>query len=242
VHRSTADRQAEYFDRLVLEDGDFNPFADSGWATLARRFAAVAPATGRRLLDVGCGTGQSRRIYAPFARGYFGIDVSLGALAVAGKRLRGPWVQGDAERLPCADGSCDVVAFSSVLHHLPDPSSALAEARRVLCSGGLVFAFDPNLLHPAMALFRHPRSPLFRPEGVSPGERPLLPRTLRRELERAGFERVHQRCQSDIPYRSVAPGGFRRLLSLFNRLDWGWEKAGLGRWMGTFVITWAWRP
>jgi SAM-dependent methyltransferase len=225
----------------VQEEGDFNPFTDRGWETLARCFAAVAPAAARRLLDVGCGTGQSRRVYASVADGYAGLDLSFAALAAAGARAPGHWLQGDAAVLPCRDNSCDVVGFSSVLHHLPDRGLALAEARRVLRPGGLIFAFDPNLLHPAMALFRHPRSPFYRPEGVSPGERPLLPRTLRRDFQRAGFSVVRQRCQSDIPYRSVAPAGFGRLLPLYNRLDRGWQQVGLGRWLGTFVLTWAWR-
>ena len=57
-------RDGEVFDRLVQEGGDFNPFADRGWRTLARRFAAAIPGTeGLRILDVGCGTGQSLRIY-----------------------------------------------------------------------------------------------------------------------------------------------------------------------------------
>ena len=240
---TAAEREARYFDHLVHSEGDFNPFTDRGWATLARRFASAAAAAGLppspRLLDVGCGTGQSRRVYADRAGGYYGLDLSLGAIAVAGLRLPGRWLQGDATRLPCRSGSCDVVAFSSVLHHLPDRCAALAEAARVLRPGGLVFAFDPNLLHPAMALFRHPRSPCYRSEGVSPDERPLLPRTLRRDFASAGFVDVRQRCQSDIPYRSVAPAGLARLLAAYNLADRWWERLGLGRWFGTFVLTWA---
>ena len=239
-----AEQEARYFDRLVHSEGDFNPFADRGWATLARRFAAAAAdlRPPLRLLDVGCGTGQSRRVYAERAGSYFGLDLSLGAVAVAASRHPRRWLQADATLLPCGAASCDVVAFSSVLHHLPDRAGALAEALRVLRPGGLVFAFDPNLLHPAMALFRHPRSPLYRSEGVSPGERPLLPSTLRRDFGRAGFVAVRQRCQSDIPYRSVAPAGFGRLLPAYNLLDRAWERVGLGRWLGTFVVTWAQRP
>jgi ubiquinone/menaquinone biosynthesis C-methylase UbiE len=134
------------------------------------------------------------------------------------------------------------VAFSSVLHHIGDRAGALAEAQRVLRSGGWVFAFDPNLLHPAMLLFRHPRSPLYSAEGVSPDEQPLLPSVLRREFATAGFAAVGQRCQSDIPYRQVAPRGLDALLGLYNRADWLWEKSGLGRWLGTFVVTWAQKP
>jgi SAM-dependent methyltransferase len=240
---TAAEREGRCFDRLVGESGDFNPFTDRGWETLARRFAAAVPGTGFRVLDVGCGTGRSRRIYQEKSARYAGIDLSLGALRLA--RRRSPdasWLQADALRLPFRDGSHDGVAFSSVLHHVPDRRAALAEAFRVLRPGGWAFAFDPNLLHPAMLLFRHPRSPLYNPEGVSPDERPLLPRVLREGFAAAGFAGIGQRCQSDLPYRAVAPKGLDALLPLFNRADWLWERIGLGRWLGTFVVTWGRKP
>lgn len=238
-----------YFDRLVEEGGDFNPFTDRGWATLARRFAAAIPAipasagNGLRVLDVGCGTGRSRSIYRQRAGRYAGIDLSLGALRLARRReADASWLQADALRLPFRDASWDVVAFSSVLHHVPDRRAALSEALRVLRPGGWAFAFDPNLLHPAMFLFRNPRSPLYNPEGVSPDEQPLLPRTLREDFRETGFATIGQRCQSDLPYRAVAPKGMDVLLPLYNRADWLWEKVGLGRWFGTFVVTWGKKP
>lgn len=240
-------RDGVYFDQLVHAQGDFNPFAERGWETLAARFAAAVPAVlaggELRLLDVGCGTGQSRRIYLDRSSSYVGLDLSLGSLRLAQARFAATgWAQADACRLPFSGDSFDVVAFSSVLHHLADRPSALAEALRVLRPGGWAFAFDPNLLHPAMLLFRHPRSPLYKPEGVSPDEQPLLPAELRRAFRQSGFAAIGQRCQSDIPYRAVAPQGLNALLGLYNRADRLWEKVGLGRWFGTFVVTWARKP
>lgn len=229
----------EYFDRLVGETGDFNPFTDRGWGTLARRFERVVGGDrSLRLLDVGCGTGHSRRVYANHLASYTGIDLSLGSLRVARRQFPGTFVQADAFALPFADATFDAVAFSSVLHHLPERLPALGEARRVLRPGGLVFAYDPNVLHPAMLLFRLPESPFYRPEGVSPSERPLLPRRLRSELEAAGFASVGQRCQSGIGYREAAPAALARFLPWFNRLDELWERSGLGRSLGTFVVSW----
>jgi SAM-dependent methyltransferase len=240
---SAAEREGRYFDRLVQEGGDFNPFTDRGWDTLAGRFGAAVPGTRLRILDVGCGTGQSRRIYLDRSSRYAGIDLSLGALHLARRRFAdSSWLQADALRLPFRDGSFDVVAFSSVLHHVGDRRTALAEASRVLRPGGSAFAFDPNLLHPAMLLFRHPRSPLYNPEGVSPDEQPLHPRVLRQDFAAAGFIDLGQRCQSDLPYQQVAPKGLDSLLPLYNRADWLWEKIGLGRWFGTFVVTWGRKP
>jgi SAM-dependent methyltransferase len=232
------------FDRLVLADGDFNPFTERGWQTLAARFAAAAGTGSRlRLLDIGCGTGRSRQVYRERTAAYTGIDLSLTSLSLARRRFTGSaWAQADALRLPFRDGSFDAVAFSSVLHHIADRQGALAAAFRVLRPGGHLFAFDPNLLHPAMLLFRHPRSPLYNQDGVSPDEQPLLPRVLREDFHAAGFTAVSQRCQSDIPYRKVAPKGLDALLPLYNRADWLWEKSGLGRWLGTFVVTWARKP
>ena len=54
-------------------------------------------------------------------------------------------VVGDAHRLPYADGSVDAVFCEAVLEHLERPDAAVAEMRRVLRSGGQVFAATPFL-------------------------------------------------------------------------------------------------
>lgn len=236
---SVSEVEARYFDHLVREKGDFDPFAPRGWHTIASRFSEMAvDGPIARLLDIGCGTGQSRQVYSGRADGYVGIDLSFEALSLAHRRApAASWGQADACRLPFADASVEAVAFSSVLHHIPDFAPALQEARRVLVPGGSVFAFDPNLLHPAMALFRWPKSPLYLSEGVSPNEAPLLPSRLRRAFESAGFVRVRQRCQSGIPYREVAPRLINACLSIYNAADWAFDRIGLGRWFGTFVLT-----
>lgn len=244
ARKSVSEVEAGYFDSLVREKGEFDPFAARGWRKIAARFSEmVFSRRFARFLDVGCGTGQSRQVYADRAAGYVGIDLSFEALRLARGKAPGiSFVQADAGRLPFADGSFDGVAFSSVLHHIPDVGPALAEALRVLAPGGSVFAFDPNLLNPAMALLRWPKSPFYLSEGVSPNEAPLLPATLRRAFGYAGFVELRQRCQSGIAYREVAPRLINACLSLYNAADWAFERVGLGRWFGTFVLTAARKP
>ena len=237
--RSDARVEANYFDELVASEGEFNPFTDAGWRVLQRRFVDLArPRESMRILDIGCGTGQSRQLYTEYAASYTGIDLSEAALAKARSQFPDDeWLCCDARELPFESNSFDLVAFSSVLHHIDDFETALREAHRVLVPGGTVFAFDPNLLHPAMALFRSPRSPLYSSKGVSPNEAPLLPKTLRTKFERAGFIDIRQRGQSDIAYREVAPRLLNAGLKLYNFADHWFERVGLGRWFGVFVLT-----
>ena len=232
-------KEAEYFDSLVESTGDFNPFAASGWDTIRRRFEDfVHPRKGLKMLDIGCGTGQSRQIYEGIFGDYTGVDLAESSLAKARKEFpNDKWMCADARELPFEDNTFDLVAFSSVLHHIPDFETALRDARRVLKPGGDVFAFDPNLLHPAMAIFRHPKSPLYSANGVSPNEAPLLPSRLKAAFDGAGFVDIKQRAQSDIAYREVAPRLLNAGLKAYNVADHWFERLGFGRWFGTFVIT-----
>lgn len=237
-------KEAEMFDHLAHDVGDFNPFGPRAWANLRKRFvSALASARPVELLDVGCGTGQSRQIYRDSCSHYVGLDISRESLLRA--RTLFPtdtWVLGDAMHMPFESACFDAVAFSSVLHHIPDRHAALREAKRVLRPGGLVYAYDPNLWHPALALFRHPKSPLYDPRGVSPFERPLFPSELRASLVGAGFQNVRTRCQADLPYRKVDVPWINRLLAIYNAGDWAVEVIGLGRIIGSFAISTARSP
>ncbi|HTL30566.1 MAG TPA: methyltransferase domain-containing protein, partial [Tepidisphaeraceae bacterium] len=133
--------------------------------------------------------------------------------------------------------SFDIIAFSSILHHIDDYIQPLREATRVLKPGGTVFAFDPNLLHPPMAILRHPKSPFYSPVGVSPNERPLMPRALRRAFREANLVNLKQRGFADLPYRLISLHVSPLVLSAYNTSAWLLERSGLGRWFGSFTIT-----
>lgn len=96
---------------------------------------ALAGAPGRRLLDIGGGTGNYARALADEGWEPLVADRSPEMLArAAAKGLA--TVEADAQRLPFADASFDAAMLVSMLHHVERPAAALEEARRVLRPGG----------------------------------------------------------------------------------------------------------
>ncbi len=99
------------------------------------------------VLDLGAGTARSSaRLKRRFPRAQvIALDLSLGMLA-QGRRherllRRFARVCGDAQRLPLAAASVDLVFSSLMLQWCEPPDAALAEVRRVLKAGGF-FAFS----------------------------------------------------------------------------------------------------
>jgi demethylmenaquinone methyltransferase/2-methoxy-6-polyprenyl-1,4-benzoquinol methylase len=96
---------------------------------------ALAEAPGRRLADIGGGTGN----YALALRGegWDPVVVDRSPEMLARARAKGlETVQANAQRLPFEDESFDAAAMISMLHHVDDQAAALAEARRILRPGG----------------------------------------------------------------------------------------------------------
>ena len=120
------------------------------WAEQLETLALASGLTGRRLLDVGCGTGSSTE--AMLARGYevVGVDVSTGMLDVAARRLGAdvPLLHHDMRRLPRI-GSFDVIwSVSDAVNFLLDDAelvSTFSGFQRNLAPGGVV-VFDVDTL------------------------------------------------------------------------------------------------
>jgi ubiquinone/menaquinone biosynthesis C-methylase UbiE len=115
-----------------------SPQAVGAWmAAFARRAAAHRPLT---VLDLGSGTGRFTPALADtFGGPIYGVEPSARMRAVAHRTAVHQdvhYVGGCAERIPLADGSCDLVLMYLVLHHVRDRPAAAAEIARVLRSGG----------------------------------------------------------------------------------------------------------
>jgi ArsR family transcriptional regulator len=96
--------------------------------------------------DLGCGTGQVSVALAPFVQRVVAVDGSSAMLQAAKKRLHGvdnvDLRRGELEALPIDDGRLDAATLMLVLHHIAEPSKALAEVARVLKPGGRLVLVD----------------------------------------------------------------------------------------------------
>ena len=121
---------------------------DALWHEVNDALVELGDLRGRRVLDVGCGTGAfAASLAEAHAAKVWALDPSPQMLEVARSRLPpGAGVKhGEAERLPFRDGWFERVAMRLSLH-LVDRPRALREAFRVLRPGGRLAAatFDPS--------------------------------------------------------------------------------------------------
>lgn len=107
-----------------------------------------ATKTGKRVLDVGTGTGQSLPHFAPHIN-VIGIDLSADMLARARKRVMRKKLHNvsslfemDASDLQFIDGYFDAVLATFVMSVVPEPQKVLKEMARVIRPGGRIYLFN----------------------------------------------------------------------------------------------------
>ena len=195
------------------------PQDDAWWA----RFDAIVrlgDLRGRRVLDVGCGTGALAAALAERARArVWGVEPSAEMRAVARARLpRTVGIRsGTAEALPFRDAWFEGVVFSLVVH-LVDRDQAFAEAARVLAPAGrvVIATFAPEHFETYWA------ARFFPSIGEIDGKRFPTEQELEDELASAGFthstgERISSRHSIT---RQLALERIRgRHISTFDLLD-----------------------
>jgi SAM-dependent methyltransferase len=160
--------------------------ADDNWWELYELLVREGELEGRRVLDVGCGTGRFSAALAERAK-VWGLDPSPEMLEVARGRVP-PGVGlrlGSAEKLPFRDGSFEAAVLWLVVH-LVDRSRAFPELCRVLRPGGrlLIATFDPSHFN-SFWLNR-----LFSSLEAIDRARFPTPEALEAELGAAGFGKV----------------------------------------------------
>jgi SAM-dependent methyltransferase len=114
-------------------------YQDQIIAHLRQRLPLTFPVA--QALDVACGTGNSTLALVPIAQAVIGVDPSAAMLALAPRDPHITYLVGDAEALPVADASCDLLTIASAFHWM-NHTAALTEAARVVRPQGWIAIYD----------------------------------------------------------------------------------------------------
>ena len=142
------------------------------------------------VLDIGTGTGLFAEAFAVAGSAVTGIDTNADLLALARQHVpTGDFREAQAETLPFAPGSFDLVFLGVVLHETDDPLVALEEARRVTRQRVAVLEWH------------------YRDEsGGPPLAHRLSPERINDLASRAGFRTVEQVQLTHVSLYLLKPG------------------------------------
>jgi len=145
--RKTYDRIAKRYHegRTVAKKMVYNEFNEVP-ATLS----LLRKIKGKKILDLGCGTGIYTKILKRRGAHVQGIDISPKMIEIAKQNVRGVDFRiGSVYDLPYESGTFDIVLASLVVHYFGNLDRAFKEIRRVLKKNG-VFIFSSD--NPVMAV------------------------------------------------------------------------------------------
>jgi SAM-dependent methyltransferase len=128
---------------------------------VSRYFWAAGFCPGKDVLEVGCGVGPGLGLLGSRARTFEAGDYSDAILQIArryyGDRIR--LRQLDAQQMPFANASKDVIILFEAIYSVPDPELFVAECARVLRPGGKVLITTANKdlwdFHPSVHSHRY---------------------------------------------------------------------------------------
>jgi len=203
IVRSRAQAQKTKFAPCEI-DRYLSPAADSAFA-LEYAFHLMGDVAGKRVLDLGCGDGETVVVLAHKGAQVVALDISPELIDLARRR-----VQMQCDGLPTPElfvrtaydtgvdnASVDLVLSKMVFHHL-DLSSALKEIRRVLKPNGRLIFNEPVQLPGAFVVARR----LFPKRGeISNYEHPL---TCKEYRMIGAFFNIEQQRAFRLPFVSLA--------------------------------------
>ena len=120
---------------------------------LVREIMSDGPVSGRRVLEVGAGSGRDalglmRAGAVGVVLDYSPASLELVQAQAQAQGLTVHLVRADALSMPFREGAFDVVFHQGLLEHFRDPMPLLRENVRVTCGGGRVVVDVPQTFHP----------------------------------------------------------------------------------------------
>lgn len=143
------------------------------WATrtsiLEHRDATNLAIKNKRVLEIGCASGNDASLYCEHAQSYIGIDISDVAISNCQNRQlsNATFYCVDGHTIPLKDSEVDIVIVNSLLHHLDLPT-VFNEISRVLKKDGCLIFREPLGTNFIFQLYR-----LITPSARTVDERPF---------------------------------------------------------------------
>ena len=138
LSQQTFNKQAETYDQAI-----YGQHARSLYPFMLDK---ITHHYGQDILDVGCGTGELMKqiLEEDPSRKLTGIDYSPNMIEQAKQKLGNlaAFQFADAQKLPFADNTFDMVTCCDSFHHYPAPDAVLQEMVRVLKPGGCLILGD----------------------------------------------------------------------------------------------------
>ena len=148
------------------------------------------------VLEIGCGTGTTALIHAPFVKHIRAVDFSANMIEIAKSKAETENIknvtfeQSSIDDLNIADQTYDVVLGLSILHLLENKEEVIARIYKMLKPGGL-FVTSTVCLGETMSFFKF-IAPIGKFLGLLPVIKVLTPAELEVSLKNAGFQTEYQ--------------------------------------------------
>lgn len=106
----------------------------------------VKKVKGKRVLEVGCGSGTIVKRLLKKDKNVVGVDIGKKFLNFCQSSYRkAAFCGADAQHLPFSDNSFDTIVCSEVIEHLSNPKKSLKEFKRILHPNGELIITTPNI-------------------------------------------------------------------------------------------------
>ncbi len=133
-------------------------WSDSNWKISSDQIARQkillslqSEISGKRVIELGIGTGFDSVWFAKKGASVTGLDLSVKSIEVCKKNfyengVMGKFILGDVHALPIKDGSFDVVYSAGLLEHFIDPNPVITEMIRITKIDGSIICFVPQTI------------------------------------------------------------------------------------------------
>lgn len=163
----------------------------------------------KKLLDVGCGTGDFLQVASQAGWQVEGVEISAKAAQAAIAKLKRPVRVGEVTNLDFQNDKYDLITSYHVVEHLLDPVSTLSKLGELLSGEGILFIETPNIGSLGARIRGEKWSHIIPPEHIVY----FNPSSLKFALAQAGFQTVYTFTSAPYIIKSLTkfPGWFQSI-------------------------------